>query len=135
MADRLTGKQSAFYFGGYYIPITKATPKTNRKLDDITEKGDYDTNTDLLWPTQLPVMAPVELSIEGRFRKSTIPAAIMNILYTGATAVLTRLTMDASTIYGSGLFDISDFQTEMPVDDTVTFTCTVRSNGKFTPGS
>jgi predicted secreted protein len=59
----------------------------------------------------------------------------MNILYTGATAVLTRLTMDASTIYGSGLFDISDFQTEMPVDDTVTFTCTVRSNGKFTPGS
>lgn len=133
MSDRLTGKQSYFYFNGYFIPITKATPKTSRKLADITDNGDYDTNTDLLWPTQLPVMAPVELSIEGRFRKSTIPGAILSILYTGATAVQTRFGLDTNTIYGSGLFDLSDFQADSPVDDVVTFTCTVRSNGKFTP--
>lgn len=135
MADRLTGKQSYFFLNGFYIPITKASPRTARKLADVTDNGDYDTNTDLLWPTQLPVSAPVEISIEGRFRKSTTPAAIIALLYTGATAVQTRFGLDAQTIYGSGLFDISDFQTDAPVDDTVTFTCTVRSNGRFTPGS
>lgn len=133
MPDRLTGKQSGFLLNGYAIPITKATPKTTRKLADITDNGDYDSNTDLLWPTQLPVMAPVEMTVEGRFRRSVTPAAIIALLYTGATAVLARFFLDQNLIYGSGLFDISDFQTDSPVDDTVTFTCTVRSNGKFTP--
>lgn len=133
MPDRFTGKQSYFLINGYTVPITKATPKTTRKLADVTDNGDYDTPSDLLWPTQLPVMAPVEMTIEGRFRKSSTPAAIISLLYTGATAVPTRLGMDASTVYGSGNFDISDFSSDMPVDDVVTFTCTVRSNGKFTP--
>lgn len=131
--DRITGKQSYFIINGFTVPITKATPKTNRKLADITDNGDYDSNTDLLWPTQLPVMAPVELSIEGRFRKNYIPNAILAILYTGTTAVNTVFGLDTTMLYGHGLFDISDFQVDSPVDDVVTFTCTVRSNGRFTP--
>lgn len=133
MADRLTGKQMALVWNGFTIPITKVTPKTNRKLADITDNQDYDVNSDLLWPTQLPVMAPVEFAVEGRFRKSITPGAIIQFCYTGATAVRAVLTLDAGQTYGSGLFDLSDFQTDSPVDDTVTFTCTLRSNGKFTP--
>lgn len=135
MADRLTGKQSYIFWNGTTIPITKATPKTNRKLADITDNQDYDAASDLLWPTQLPVMAPVELSIEGRFRKSITPSAVIAFLYTGTVAVRGVFGLDSGTIYGSGLFDLSDFQCDSPVDDTVTFTCTLRSNGKFTPNA
>lgn len=131
--ERLTGKQSYIIINGTYIPITKYTPKINRKLADITDNGDYDSNTDLIYPAQLPVSATTELSVEGRFRLSLTPIAIMGILYTGISAVPVKLGLDAGHMFGSGNFDISDFQADVPVDDTVTFTCTLQSNGKFSP--
>lgn len=131
--DRMTGKQSYFVFNSYTIPITKTTAKTMRKLADVTDNADYDGSSDLLWPTQLPVSAPVEISVEGRFRKSVVPSGIISLLYTGATAVRTVLGLDSGLLFGSGNFDISDFQTDTPVDDTVTFTATFRSNGRFSP--
>ncbi len=133
MADRLTGKASYLILNGTTIPFTKVTPKTNRKLADITDNGDYNSNTDLIWMTQLPVTATIELSVEGRFRRSITPTAIISLLYTGQTAVPCRFGLDSALIYGSGNFDVSDFQVDDPVDDTVTFTCTLRSNGIFTP--
>ncbi len=132
-SDRITGKQSYFVINGFTVPITKYTPKTNRKLADITDNGDYDLNTDLMYPTQLPVNAVTECSVEGRYRKSSTPAAIIALLYSGAYAIFTTLGLDAGTLYGTGNFDISDFQIDVPVDDTVTFTCNIKSNGKFTP--
>jgi hypothetical protein len=135
MADRLTGKASYFLFNGNQVPITKVTPKVTRKLADTTDSGDYVSTADMLFPTQLPVSVGTEFAIEGRYRKSSTPAGLVATLYTDATSVTALFGMDAGTIWGHGSFDISDFQTDSPVDDTVTFTCSMKSNGQFFPNS
>lgn len=134
--DRLTGKASYFTFGGVNIPITKATHKAERKLADTTDNGDYSQGQDLLTPTQLAVSVGTEFSIEGRYRRSVIPGALIaNIYQSNPGGVMAYLGLDASAVVGHGYFDISDFQVDDPVDDTVTYTCTMKSNGPFTPGS
>lgn len=135
MSQRLTGKASYVSIAGTKFGTKKITPKTTRKLADSTDSTDYDSGTDLLWPTQLAVMAPVELSVEGNYNLTTTPAQLIANLYSGVAAVAVVIALNATTIYGHGNFDISDFQTDAPVDDIVTFSCTMKSNGVFTSGS
>jgi len=131
--DRITGKSGSFTFNGISIPITKWSARTTKKLADITDNADYNLNTDLMWPTQLPVNAVLDVSVEGRFRLSVTPADLLAPLYTGLTAIPVTLALTTSQIYGHGNFDLSDFSCDLPVDDTVTFTCSLKSNGIFTP--
>jgi hypothetical protein len=135
MSDRLTGKASAFFYNGIPIPITKATHKATRDLANTTDNGDYVQQIDLLTPTQIPTAVTTEFAIEGRYRKSSTPSAIIAALYTGVTAVPAQLYLDASTLAGHGNFDISEFQTDCPDDDVVTFTANMKSNGQFTPNA
>lgn len=135
MADKLTGKASSFLFNGTSIPISKYSPKSTRKLADTTDSANYDAGTDLIHNSQLPASIQMELSVEGKFSKSKTNAALITQLYSGATAVPTILNLDAGTIYGHGNFDMGDFSADVPVEDTVSWTATFRSNGVFTPGS
>ena len=133
--DRLAGDQSSLTFGGTSIPITKYTPKVNRKLADTTDTGDFDSAAGLIANTQVPVSYNLELSVEGKFRKSVTPSALIAQLFSGATAVPTVLTLAQGVLFGHGNFDLSDFSCEVPAEDTVTFTCTLKSNGAFTPNA
>src|SRR5574343_420647 len=134
MADRLTGKAGYIIYNGYTIPITKWTSKTTRNLPDSTDTGDYNQNTDLIYHTRIPVSVDMEVTVEGRYRRSTIPGAIISVLFTGANALACVLGLDASTVFGHGNFDLSDFTLDLPSEDVVTYTCTLMSNGVFTPG-
>lgn len=133
--DRMVGSASGFTLNGTTIPITKYTPKGNRKLADTTDTGDYDPTSGLVWNSQLPVSANLELTVEGRFRRSSTMNALVKLLFSGATAVPTVLNLDAGTLFGHGNFDIKDFSTDVPAEDTVTWTATFKSNGVFTPGA
>lgn len=134
--DRLSGKASSFTFNGVPIPITKFTPKVVRGMADSTDSGDYSATQDMLCKTQIPVTYQVEASVEGRFRKSITPSAFIANAMTSATQIPITLGLDASpTIWGHGVCDIFNFQTDVPVDDIVTFTCDVKSWGAFTPNS
>jgi hypothetical protein len=133
MADRTTGKQQSFTFNSQTIPITKCSPKITRVLADTTDSGDYSTTPDMIFPTQIPVSAPLELAIEGRFRFSSTPGLIA-----AAQTSLTNIPCAVSVNQGSelfhGNFDLSDFSYDGPYDDTVTYTATLKSNGQWTPG-
>lgn len=133
MSDRLTGKASYFTLAGVNIPITKVTPKVTREVPNTTDNGDYNVQNDMIYPTQIPVSVATEFAIEGRYRFSVTPSAIVALLYTSLTAVPAIFGLNASAIWGHGNFDISEFQTDAPVEDTVTFTCTMKSNGQFIP--
>ena len=135
MADRLTGKAGYVTYNNYTIPITKWTSKTTRNLPDSTDTGDYNQSTDLIYHTRIPVSVDMELTVEGRYRKSVIPPAVISVLFTGANALPCVLGLDSSTIFGHGNFDLSDFTCDLPSEDVVTFTCTLMSNGVFTPGA
>lgn len=133
--QRLTGKASYFQINGTRIPITSAKPKHNRELADSTDSSNYDAATDMIHKSQLPVTLQTELSIEGKFRKDTTNAQLISQLYSGVAALPVELGLDSGTIYGHGNFDLSDFECDDPIDDTVTYTCSMKSNGVFTPGS
>lgn len=136
MADRLTGKASYFNWDGAQVPITKATLKVVKKKAATTDNGDYNPTTDLLQPTQLMVDATVTFAIEGRYRKSVIPSVLSQIVFeSNPGGVPAVLGLDASTIVGHGMFDLENFQTEDPVDDTVTYTADMTSYGQFTPNA
>jgi hypothetical protein len=120
---------------GAQIPITKYNPSITKNLPDITDNGDYDSQTGLIYPTQLPVSAVTELSVEGRFHLNSTPISVMALLYSGVSAIPVTLGLDAGNLFGHGNFDISNFQAVVDVRETVTFTCTMVSNGKFTPSS
>lgn len=135
MADRLTGKASSFTYGGTLINITKYTWNVDRALANATDNGDYAQITDIISPTQIPYMATTKVDVEGRFRKSQTPAAIVTNLYSGVSAVPVTLGLDAGSQAGHGAFDIGNFSCEVPIDDIVTFKCSMTSNGPFTPNS
>jgi hypothetical protein len=132
---KITGKAGSFTFNGTVIPFKKWSPKVTRKLADTTDSADYDTTTDMIHESQLPVSLSQELSIEGNFNTTTTDAQIITNLYSGAAAVPVILKISPSVIFGHGNFDLSDFSMDNPVDDTATWSATLKSNGVFTRGS
>jgi hypothetical protein len=134
--DRRSGKQAYWTFNSVTVPITKMSPKITRKLGDTTDSGDYDDTGDMLPTTQIPVGYTIEAGIEGRFRINYMPA-LLSLCTTSATqieAVIGIAVSPTSVVWGSGLFDISDFATDIPVDDIVNYTANIKSYGIFTTG-
>jgi hypothetical protein len=131
--DKRTGKQSYFRYGGTTIPIYRVNVRVTRNVATCTDSSDYDEQADLIGPTQIPVSAICEGTIEGRYRQSTTPSTLIENLFTGVTAVPCIFGLDSQTVVGSGTFDITDYTQDMPIEDVVNYSCTVRSNGLFRP--
>ena len=135
MPSKLTGKASSITLSGTTLYITKVSPKVTRELADTTDSTSYDAASDMIQPSQLPVKVSMELSVEGWFYIGQADTALLNLAYSGATAVPVVLKSNASSIYGHGNFDLSDFESSHPIDNTVTYSATLKQNGVFTPGS
>ena len=133
MADRLSGKSAYLTFNGYTLPFKKLSQKVTRKCADSTDSGDYYTQNDMLFPTQIPVSVKTEQTIEGTFRFSSTPQAVVTALYTSLTNIPAQFGLNASGQLGTGNVDITDFSCDAPVDDIVTWTATMTSNGQWTP--
>ena len=135
VTNKLTGKASSITYSGTSLPITKFTPSVTRTLADATDSTDYDSGTDMLWESQIPVKLAQTVKVEGRYNTSTIPSTIISDLYTGNAAVTVTFTLKTGTIVGHGTYDLSDYEQDVPVDDIVTYSCTLKLNGVFTAGS
>jgi hypothetical protein len=134
VADKLTGKASYIVFDGVSLYITKYAPKVTRTLADTTDSANYSASSDMISPSQIPVMAAMELDIEGYYHKSQT-GQLLALAFTGANELPTTLGLDAGTLYGHGNFDLSDFASEIPLTDTVRYTASIKQNGTFTPNS
>jgi hypothetical protein len=133
MPDRLSGKQSYFTYNGYQIPIDKLEMKGERQNVDSTDSGDYDLQTDQVYPTQIPVTSRVTATISGKFRKTSVGPVFWYSIFTNLTAVPCQFGADLGTLYGHGTFDINSFQITSPLTDVVTYSAEIISNGKFFP--
>lgn len=129
------GMQSYITFNGTNIPITKYTFDVARTLVDSTDNTNYDGDANILFNTQIPVMANTTVNVEGMFHVDSIPSALMFNLYSGIRACPTVLGLDAGAVMGHGLFDISNFASNIDIKDVVKYTCTLVSNSKFFPYS
>jgi predicted secreted protein len=130
--DRMTGKAMYLTIAGTDIPIVKADPGVSPKYGDTTDSDDYDVATDLLYPTQIQVSAPVEIAVEGRFR-ATKYAAIVSPMFNGGGPYAVTFGPKTGLAQFTGNYDINDYKQSTPHDDTVTWTATLKSNGKITP--
>lgn len=135
VTNKLTGRAGSFTYNGTSIPFTKVTPSTTRTLADATDSTDYNSTDDIVYESQLAVKVGMTVKIEGRYNTSIIPSTIIADLYTGNASVTCRFTQKTGVIYGSGSFDVSDFECSSPIDDIVTYSATLKLNGAFTRGS
>lgn len=132
---KLTGKAASWTFAGTAIPFTSISPSVDRGIADATDSTDYDPSTDMLWESQLPVKMAKTLDVEGRYNKNVIPSAVLSALFSGVVAQTVTIKLDASTTFGHGYFDITNFKASVPVNDMVTYTCTLKLNGVWVSGS
>jgi len=130
--DKSTGKASYFTYRGIRIPIFRINIRVTRTLADCTDSSDYDANADMIGPTQLPVSAQFEGTIEGVFRFSTTPQTLFGDLFRGVYGVPCTFGTNQNSLIGTGFMDIADYTQDMPINDTIRYSCTVRSNGLFT---
>lgn len=135
ITNKLTGKSGSLTINGTTIPWTKIEPSVDRTLAEATDSTDYDSGSDMLWTTQLPVKMGMKLSVEGRYNTSTIPSAVLAILFAGATAQPVVIKLNPTTTWGHGSFDISNFKVTLPVDDIVAYSMELTLNGVWTSGS
>ena len=135
--DRIAGKSGYFIYQGKVIPFTKYTPKVTRKLGDTTDSADYSQFQDMIGTTQIPCTYTIEGSVEGRFRRSSTPAFLISNSLDSLSQIFFVFGLNFLTgesLY-SGRCDLSDFQTDVPVDDIVTFTANIRSWGIIAPNT
>lgn len=133
VADKAVGYASYFIYNQTIIPITRVNVHVTRAVADCTDSSDFDTIANIVGKTQIPVSVVFEGTVEGRYRRSTTSQAIIQQLFTGITAVPCVFGLDQNTLVGTGTCDITDYTQDMTVEDVVNFSCTVRSNGLFTP--
>ena len=132
---KLTGKASYLIWNGSRIYFTKVTPDIDRTCADSTDGADYDSASDMIQPSQIPVKAQMTLQVEMKFDLNSTMAAFVSVAYSSTPAVPCVFGLDSSNIFGHGNFDLTKFSAEDPIDDTVTATATLLQNGKFTPGA
>jgi hypothetical protein len=131
--DKVTGKAGYILYNGTQLPIRRWNARVTRNMADCTDSSDYDSNADMVGRTQIPTSAILEASIEGCYRRSSTAGVIIANLFTGITAVPCVLGIDQNTPFGSGTVDITDYNQDSPLEDVVSFTCNIRSNGLFIP--
>jgi len=136
--QNLTGKAGYFKTGGSggaKMNITKWSASTEVKMADTTDSADYDATTGLIWNTQLPASAKLSIDVEGNYDVNGTQAPLISALLNGASPlVVAELGLTASLVYGYGSFNVTNFKPDSPVEDTVTFTATLVSNGKWNQG-
>ena len=131
----LTGASSAVSVGGIKLYITKHTTKVSPKECDTTDSADYDADSDLLQPTQIYASKPLEVSVEGNYDANGNTTSVIEKVQTNTDPVSVSLTRATGSVVGSGLFTISAYEEDNPVEDTITWKATLKSYGKFTWGS
>ena len=132
---KLAGKAGTFSYNGTLIPFKVMKPKVATEYADNTDSSNYDVTTNLVHKAQTPVTTQVELSIEGMFDLNTTDSTLITQLYSGAAAVPVIINLNSTKVFGHGNFDLTDFEASIPIDDMVTFTASLKSNGVFTHGS
>jgi predicted secreted protein len=133
--QKVAGKAGSFTYNSQALNFSKWTGKVNRDLADSTDSVDYDPVTDMLYKSQIPIAVQVEIDAEGYLDLNSTNTVLLTPLFSGTAAVQTSLKITPTTIFGSGLMDIGNFQLETPIDNIVKWSCSFKSNGKFTLGS
>jgi predicted secreted protein len=134
--SKLTGKLHELTFGSQLVRTTKCSLKIAKETAESTDSSDYDATTELFHKSQLAHSAQVELAVEGYFYNvngatGTI-ATVLLACYAGDSLAAGTINIDGTNALATGKWDITDFEADIDNTATVTFKCTLKSNGKIT---
>lgn len=132
---KLAGKAGTIEVNGTFIAFKTIKPKTSIDLADSTDSSNYDVTSNLVHKSQIACTTQLELSIEGFFDLNSTASVLLTKAYVAGNSFPVIINLNATAVYGHGNFDISDFEASIDVNDMVTFTCTLKSNGIFIQGS
>jgi len=113
------------------IPVTSWEVQCRKAFQDTTNSANYDSDSNLVYPTRSPSTIVTEGEIRGRFRLSRIPVTILSSLYSGGAVPKISLYIRPDFMFGTGYFSISNFAIQSPIDDIVGFDCRIVSYGFF----
>jgi hypothetical protein len=134
--QKVSGRAGKFTYNSVVISIKSWKGKVTRELADSTDSSNYDPTSDMLWKAQIPSSVQVEVDIEAYYDLNSTQTSFASQIGTSAGPVAAILGLDATNVFGHGNFDLSDIEVdEEIVDENVSFTATMRSNGVFTFGS
>jgi len=129
-STRKTGKAGSVIVAGTTVNITSWDLKGTKTMADATDTGDYDAVVGLTAKTQLPVDYQWEGTVEGYYDFSGKSAAVAAAFFAAPT-VACNFKFDSSTSFGTGQFDVTDFNPKSPREGTIPCSFTVKSNGAF----
>lgn len=132
---RRTGKGQILTFRTIIFYVKKVSPKSDVKMADITDSSNFDATTALVWKAQLKVTGQLTLSVEANYDDNITNSLIVQDLFSGSAAGAVVFKLDSGVVFCHGNFDMSEYEQDTPIDDTVTCSYTLMSNGVPTFGA
>jgi hypothetical protein len=136
--QKISGKAGYFKTGGSAgtkMNITKWSGSLEVKNSDTTDSNDFDASTNLVWNTQVPASAKMTIDVEGNYDVNGAQAPLVTAALNGASPlVIAELGFTATAVFGYGNFNVTNFKADSPMEDTVTYSATLTSNGKWNNG-
>lgn len=131
---RLTGGSQSLTLDGQVIHITTATPSATKNMANPTDTSDYDPVTKMLMVPNIPISVETSFDCEGYYRLSETPANIISLIYS-ADPIPLVFKLDATHQLIAGDFHMTDYSSDHPTDDLVTFSCTLVPEGAVVIGN
>lgn len=114
------------------IPIRAWGMQVTRRFAVVTSSCHYDPDTDVVNSAAIPTGLSMEVRAEGSFHIDIIPPTLLLALMSGAEPSRVILGIDYLTPYFEGDCMVSNFVCSTPVNDVVTYQCSIRPYGAFT---
>jgi hypothetical protein len=126
-----TGGGGQLIVNGVTIPYNTVEPSVSKTHDDSSDSANYDIGSGLVHLAQLAVSTQTTFSVEGKYDPAIMGTGLLAYLYTNPGSVPCSFRLNLTQPYGHGNVDITEFKTTGDPLKTLTFTCTLISNGVF----
>jgi len=126
--NKISGKQKSLTFGGVRIYTTSISASVNPKFADTTDDNDYDSGTDLVYPSRVRTSAPVEFSVDGFYYKNSTPSAVVSKAFDATGPSLVAFSVATGYPHFSGYYDLSDLQVQAESTDVTKVSFKLMSN-------
>lgn len=131
---RRSGALGKFVLETNNTRITSWTSEGTNEQYDVTDTGDYDETTGRTWKAKVPGAIGEEVDVEGSVDLDTF-MTYLNAHYVAGLTVTVELWFTPDDRYLIGEFDISNLRKSSPVDNKISFSCHLSSNGVVTYGN
>jgi hypothetical protein len=132
---KATGGGGSFTVNGVSIPFLTVEPTVTKDMDDATDSTNFDITSGIVHKSQLAVATQTTFAVEGKIDLTIHPTSLAAACYASPTAVACIVKYNATSTFGHGLVDITEFKATIDPMKVLNYTATLITNGVFTPNA